>query len=157
MEINMQPVAWVHNTRQGLKDDFWGDVVSDITLADYIPDEAFDGIETFSHLEILFYFDKVAPGNIVFSGHPRGNPEWPNTGIFAQRKKDRPNRIGLSTVELLAHDGRTITVRRLDAVDGTPILEIKPVYREFRPQREIRQPEWVAELMKDYWKQTPLD
>ena len=72
-------------------------------------------------------------------------------GIFGQRKKDRPNRIGLCTVELLAHNGRTITVKGLDAINGTPIVDIKPVFREFQPNGAIRQPEWVGDLMKNYW------
>jgi tRNA (adenine37-N6)-methyltransferase len=72
-------------------------------------------------------------------------------GIFAQRNKDRPNQIGLSTVELIWHRGRSIGVRMLDAIDGTPVLEIKPEYREFRPSVEIRQPALVADLMRNYF------
>jgi tRNA (Thr-GGU) A37 N-methylase len=72
-------------------------------------------------------------------------------GIFGQRKKDRPNQIGLCTVQLLEHNGRTIKVKYLDAIDGTPILDIKPVFKEFQPKGEIRQPIWVADLMKNYW------
>jgi tRNA (Thr-GGU) A37 N-methylase len=74
------------------------------------------------------------------------------TGIFGQRKKDRPNTIGLSTVELLEHNGRTLKVKFLDAIDGTPVLDIKPVFKEFQPKTEIKQPDWVADLMKNYWK-----
>jgi tRNA (adenine37-N6)-methyltransferase len=88
---------------------------------------------------------------IVFSGRPRDNSDYPVMGIFAQRKKDRPNKIGLCTVELLAHDGRTIIVKGLDAIDGTPILEIKPVFKEFQTAELVKQPEWVADLMKHYW------
>ncbi len=73
-------------------------------------------------------------------------------GIFAQRKKDRPNSIGLCTVELLQHNGRTLKVKYLDAIDGTPILDIKPVFKEFQPKGEIKQPTWVSDLMKNYWK-----
>jgi tRNA (Thr-GGU) A37 N-methylase len=72
-------------------------------------------------------------------------------GIFAQRNKDRPNQIGLSTVELIWHSGRSIGVSMLDAINGTPVLDIKPVFREFRPAVEIRQPDWVADLMKKYF------
>jgi tRNA (adenine37-N6)-methyltransferase len=72
-------------------------------------------------------------------------------GIFARRKKDRPNRIGLCTVELIEHDGRIIRVRLLDAIDNTPVLDIKPVFREFEVSNSIVQPEWVSRLMKDYW------
>ena len=152
MEINLTPIGMVKNIRLLPTDDYWGGVVSEIELANQIPDEAFDGITGFSHLEIIYYFDKVVPNKIVFSGHPRGNPDFPTVGIFCQRKKDRPNRIGICTVELLEHHGRTIRVRNLDAIDGSPILDIKPVFREFQPKGEIRQPEWVSDLMRDYWK-----
>ena len=152
MEINLIPIATVRNTRTNPTDDYWGDIISEIELADHIPTDAFDGILEFSHLEIIYYFDKVEPKDIVFSGHPRGNSTYPLVGIFGQRKKDRPNAVGLCTVELIEHTGRTIRVKNLDAIDGTPVLDIKPVFNEFQPKVEIRQPEWVADMMKDYWE-----
>lgn len=152
MQINLEPVAIVKNTRTAPTDDFWGTVIAEIELADHIPTAAFEHIADFSHLEIIYFFDQVKPGDIVFSGRPRGNPDYPVTGIFAQRKKDRPNTIGLCTVELLEHNGRTIKVKYLDAIDGTPVLDIKPVFNEFQPKTPVKQPAWVADLMKDYWK-----
>ena len=80
------------------------------------------------------------PGAVCeFSRRPRGNPEWPEVGIFAQRAKDRPNRLGLCTCELVAVDGASIVVRGLDAVDGTPVLDVKPYMLEFGP-REAKSP-----------------
>jgi len=152
MDITLSPVATVNNSRKEAKDDFWGDTVSEITLLEHIPTEAFDNIEAFSHLEIIYFFDKVEQDQVALSGHPRGNKAYPAMGIFAQRKKDRPNRIGLCTVELVAHKGRTITVKMLDAIDGTPVLDIKPVFKEFGTKGVIRQPAWVSDLMQDYWK-----
>ena len=151
MSIIVQPIATVCNSRVDITDDYWGQVVAEITLADHIPTEAFENIELFSHLEIIFYFDKVDDAHIVFSGRPRGNPDYPVMGIFCQRKKDRPNKIGLCTVELLEQSGRTIKVRGLDAINGTPVLDIKPVFHEFQVAKNSRQPEWVADLMKNYW------
>ncbi len=152
MEIKLRSVATVKNSRTTATDDLWETVIADIELADHIPTEAFENISYFSHLEIIYYFHKVKHHDIVFSGKPRGNPNYPLVGIFAQRKKDRPNTIGLSTVELLEHNGRTIKVKYLDAIDGTPVLDIKPVFKEFQPKGEIKQPIWVADLMKNYWK-----
>jgi tRNA-Thr(GGU) m(6)t(6)A37 methyltransferase TsaA len=152
MDINLRPIAIVTNSRTTPIDDHWSEIISVIELAEHIPAEAFNNIADFSHLEIIFYFDKVADNNIVFSGRPRGNSNYPLVGILAQRKKDRPNKIGLCTVELLKHNGRNITVRNLDAIDGTPILDIKPVFKEFQPKGEIKQPEWVGSLMKNYWQ-----
>ncbi|MEO6883266.1 MAG: TrmO family methyltransferase [Bacteroidia bacterium] len=151
MERNISPIATVKNTRLIAIDDFWKEIESEIELAAHIPTEAFDNISDFSHLEIIFLFNKVDKKNIVFSGRPRGNPVYPSVGIFVQRKKDRPNGIGLSTVELIEHSGRKIKVRYLDAIDGTPIIDIKPVCKEFEPKGEIKQPIWVSDLMKNYW------
>ena len=147
----LNPVALVKNSRRDLSDDFWGAVISEIELSENIPAVAFDGIDEFSHLEIIFHFDKADQSKIIFSGHPRGNKDWPNVGIFAQRKKDRPNYIGLTIVELVKREGNKIWVKYLDAVDGTPVLDIKPVLKEFLPSKEIKQPQWSSELMKDYW------
>jgi tRNA-Thr(GGU) m(6)t(6)A37 methyltransferase TsaA len=152
MEIKLTPIAKVKNCRTTPIDDFWETITSEIELENHIPTKAFDGISDFSHLEIIYIFDKVESKNIVFSGSPRGNPNYPTVGIFGQRKKDRPNAIGLCTVELLEHSGRIIKVKYFDAIDGTPVLDIKPVFKEFQPQGEIRQPNWVADLMKNYWK-----
>lgn len=154
MEVKLRPLAVVSNKRSDPSDDFWGDTVSEITLLPHMPDEVFLNIGSFSHLEIIYYFDKVNPGDIRFSGFPRGNKAYPEMGIFAQRKKDRPNQLGLCTVELLEHKGRSIKVKYLDAIDGTPVLDIKPVFKEFGLNSEIKQPSWVADLMKDYWKNT---
>lgn len=151
MDIILQPVAFVKNNRTDLSDDFWGSIISEIELADTIPAHAFNGIDEFSHLEIIFHFNQSDKAKIVFSGHPRGNKNWPHIGIFSQRKKDRPNAVGLTIVELVKREGNKIWVKYLDAIDGTPILDIKPVMKEFLPQNEIKQPAWSQELMKEYW------
>ena len=152
MEINLQPVATVRNSRTDLSDDYWGNVISEIELVENIPADAFNGIEEFSHLEIIFYFNESDKLKIVLKGHPRGNKAWPEVGIFAQRKKDRPNSIGLTTVELLERNGNKIKVKYLDAINETPVLDIKPVMKEFLPEKGIKQPQWSVELMKEYWK-----
>ncbi|MSQ48455.1 MAG: hypothetical protein EXR78_08775 [Deltaproteobacteria bacterium] len=89
---------------------------------------------------------------VTTARHPRNNPQWPKIGIFAQRGKNRPNRLGLSIVQILERKGKVPRVAHLDAIDGTPVLDIKPLMAEFLPQGDIRQPPWVKELMADYWK-----
>lgn len=152
MKIDLQPIAFVTNSRTEPVDDNWEATLSTIQLADHIPTEAFAGISEFSHIEVIYYFDKVKDEDVVFSGLPRGNSRYPLIGIFAQRKKDRPNKLGLTTVALIEHNERTIKVKSLDAIDGTPVLDIKPVFREFQPMADIKQPTWVADLMKNYWR-----
>lgn len=152
MEIILNPIAIVKNSKTDLSDDYWGNVISEIELVESVTHDSFDGIEEFSHLEILFYFNQSDKNKIIFKGHPRGNTNWPAVGIFAQRKKDRPNSIGLTIVELLERKGNTLVVKNLDAINGTPILDIKPVMKEFLPVMEIKQPQWSSELMREYWK-----
>lgn len=147
------PIGYVKNTRSRMQDDYWGNVTSEIIITDEFPEECLDGIDTFSHLEIIFLFNKAAQSEIVKgASHPRGNKAWPKVGIFAQRKKDRPNHIGTTIVKLISRKGRSLHVVGLDADNETPILDIKPVAKEFLPKEEVRQPAWMTELMKDYWK-----
>ena len=134
-------------------DDYWGDVISAIQLNEEFPAEALDGIADFSHVEIIFVFDKALDVKFVTgSVHPRENTAWPKVGIFAQRKKNRPNFLGATVCEVVKREGKILFVKMLDAIDGTPVVDIKPVMKEFLPQSVIKQPLWSAELMKDYWK-----
>ncbi len=147
------PVAYVKNERSGMTDDYWGSITSEIIITDDLPDECLDGIDSFSHLEIIFIFDKADQGKTLYgAGHSRGNTAWPKVGVFAQRKKDRPNHIGITTVKLISRKGRTLVVQGLDADNGTPVIDIKPVVKEFLPREETTQPAWMTELMQNYWK-----
>ncbi|HWD26948.1 MAG TPA: SAM-dependent methyltransferase [Rhizomicrobium sp.] len=109
-------------------------------------------LDAFSHIEVVFHFNRV-PDDEINTGarHPRGRDDWPLVGIFAQRGKGRPNRIGVTVCRLLAADGLRLKVRGLDAIDGTPVLDIKPVMRGFLPRGDVREPDWAAELMAGYW------
>ena len=118
--FEMTPIGRVAAGRAQPDDDFWGGSESRIELADEMPTEALDGIEDFSHVEIVFIFDRVAPTRIVLGArHPRNNADWPLVGILAQRGKDRPNRIGCTIVRVVAREGRSLIVSELDAVEGT--------------------------------------
>jgi len=81
-------------------------------------------------------------------GHPRGRADWPLIGIFAQRGKNRPSRLGVSRAQIPKIDGLDVHVRGLDEVEGTPVLDVKPCMREFEPRGEVRQPDWATELMR---------
>jgi tRNA-Thr(GGU) m(6)t(6)A37 methyltransferase TsaA len=153
--IILQPVALVHNERLSPEDDNWGEVISTIELLPEFGAESLEGLEAFSHVELLYFFHQVPAAKVETGArYPRNNPVWPKVGIFAQRGKNRPNRIGATVVRLLRREGRLLTVEGLDAIDGTPILDIKPVMREFLPRGEVCQPQWVEELMADYWSES---
>ncbi|MGW6391053.1 SAM-dependent methyltransferase [Streptomyces sp. NPDC055103] len=147
------PVGHVVGGRDEVRDDEWGDVEAVVRLdaASFGP-EALAGLDAFSHLEVVYHFDRVRPDAVQTGArHPRGNTEWPLVGIFAQRGKNRPNRLGVSRCRLIRVDGLDLHVRGLDAVDGTPVLDIKPYMAEFGPQGETTQPAWADEIMRRYY------
>jgi tRNA (adenine37-N6)-methyltransferase len=148
----VSPIGYVRGGRADAVDDNWGAEQARIVLVDPFGPEALFGLSDFSHAEVIFQFNKVPDSKIETGArHPRGNTDWPLVGIFAQRGKNRPNRIGLCTCQVLGVEGRELLVQGLDAIDGTPVLDIKPVMREFLPRETTRQPDWASELMKDYW------
>ncbi|MDR3416002.1 MAG: SAM-dependent methyltransferase [Nevskia sp.] len=150
--IEIEPVAYVRSARREPVDDGWDAVPARIELVESLGPECLEGLAEFSHAEILFHFHLAAPEAVVRGArHLRGNRDWPLVGIFAQRGKDRPNRLGSTIVEILGRDGRSLEVRGLDAIDGTPVLDIKPVMTEFLPRTPVRQPAWAHQLMRGYW------
>ena len=151
--INLNPIGVVCSTRQEVKDDQWDAEESFINLdaAQFSP-EVLDGIEDFSHAEVIFFMDKVNVEKISLSSrYPRNNTDWPKVGIFAQRGKNRPNQIGLTVCKIVKRDGLKLYLQGLDAVDGTPVIDIKPWVEEFAPRGQVTQPKWISELMKEYW------
>lgn len=154
MKITLEPIGYVCSERKEAIDDNWKKVNSWIELDKSFSEESLVGLKDFSHVEIIYYFHKVDPSTIVrTSEHPRENPNWPKVGIFSQRKKSRPNLLGTTICEIAKVEGRRIYVRNLDAIDQTPVVDIKPVFREYLPDdvSKIRQPKWVTELMMNYW------
>lgn len=157
--MEVRAIGRVSSPRTEAIDDDWGAIESTITLdAEQFTSEALLGLDEFSHVEVVYVFDRVDPAGVQLAArHPRGNTDWPKVGIFAQRAKGRPNRIGVSVCELLGVDGLTLRVRGLDAIDATPVLDLKPVMAEFLPRGEVRQPEWSSELMAAYWSSAAGD
>ena len=152
MNFTIREIGTVRNARIEAVDDGWDAIPSEIHLSDELPDACLDGIEAFSHLEIVYVFHRaLGSAPLLGSEHPRENPAWPRVGIFAQRKKARPNHLGCTVVRLLRREGRVLHVARLDAIDGTPVVDIKPVMREFLPEGAVAQPAWSSELMRGYW------
>ena len=153
--INLRPVGIVKNNRKEVKDDYWGSIVSEIILTVDFSDEALWGLKEFSHVEILFYMDKVKEEKIVIGArHPRGDKNLPKVGIFSQRGKNRPNKLGLSRAKILKVEGKSLFLEGLDAVDSTPILDIKPYTKCFLPKEEIFEPSWIQEIMENYYKRS---
>jgi tRNA-Thr(GGU) m(6)t(6)A37 methyltransferase TsaA len=151
MDFTMTPVGYVRGGRVEVEDDAWGSVTARIELDGFTAD-ALLALDDFSHVEVLFVFDRVDPDGVCRGArHPRGRADWPLVGIFAQRAKDRPNRIGSTVCEVVAVVGTALEVRGLDAVDGTPVLDLKPYLAGFAPRGAVREPAWARQLMDGYW------
>lgn len=133
---DLVPVGHVVGGRDQPEDDDWGAVRAVIRLdGQRFGPQSVAGLAEFSHLEVVFVFDRADPSATETGArHPRGRAEWPRVGIFAQRGKDRPNHLGLSRCRLLAVDGLDLHVQGLDAIDGTPVLDVKPWMAEFGPR-----------------------
>jgi len=151
--IQVQPIGHVRGGREVVEDDAWGGVVSRIELdTGVVEPSATLGLDGFSHVEVVYVFDRVDPATVCTGArHPRGRTDWPEVGILAQRAKDRPNRIGVTVCQLRSVGGTAVEVAGLDAVDGTPVLDVKPYLTGFAPRGAVRQPLWAEELMAGYW------
>ena len=148
----MTAIGHVSSPRAAATDDDWGAVESTIALDDAFDAASLRGLAEFSHIEVVYLFHLVDAASVTTGARrPRDDPRWPEVGIFAQRGKGRPNRLGSSICELVGVDGTQLRVRGLDAIDGTPVLDIKPYLREFGPRGEIRQPRWADEIMAGYF------
>jgi tRNA-Thr(GGU) m(6)t(6)A37 methyltransferase TsaA len=154
--VELRPIGRVRGGRVEATDDRWGDVRSTIVLdPECLAADATTGLETFSHLEVVYLLHLVDEASVETGArHPRDRADWPLVGILAQRAKRRPNRIGVSRCRLLAVDGLNVLVEGLDAVDGTPVLDVKPYLAEFGPIGEVRQPAWSTELMAEYYERS---
>ena len=150
MKIELEPVGFVRNKVTDRKDVSWGDDVSSIVLEEqYV--SGLKGLEDFSHVIILYWLDQAC---YVPEKHlqrrPQNREDMPLVGIFSQRGKDRPNRIGMTSVEIVSVSEDALVVKGLDAVDGTPVLDIKPYYPAY-DKKDASVPEWVDSLMEHYF------
>lgn len=152
-QYSMQPIGHVEGGRGEPIDDDWGRSRAAVLLDPARFDaDALAGLDAFSHAEIVFLFDRVRDDEIVSGArHPRGRADWPKVGIFAQRGKNRPNRIGICVARIVRVEGLRLELEGLDAIDGTPVLDIKPVMRGFLPRGEVIEPDWAREIMAAYW------
>lgn len=150
-QFAMTAIGHVEGGRDAADDDQWSSVRAAIII-DTLPATALIGLDGFSHCEVVFVFDRL-PESAITTGarHPRGNPDWPLVGILAQRGRNRPNRIGVSVCRIIAVTGNRIEVAGFDAINGTPVLDIKPVLSGFLPREAVREPAWASAIMADYW------
>ncbi|WP_058041245.1 SAM-dependent methyltransferase [Streptomyces roseifaciens] len=150
--IQAEPIATVIGGRAEPTDDYWGGTCSIIRLHDRFPVKTVQGLEEFSHLIVTWHFHLAAPDDVALHARsPRNNPRWPATGTFAHRNHRRPNQLATSFPRLLRVEGLDLHVADLDAVAGTPVIDLAPYFPAMGPQGTVRVPQWVDEMLPDYW------
>lgn len=145
-EIRVNPIGFVE-TKIGLREDEDKNSITTIIIQkDLI--EALDGIEAFSHIFVIFWMHQISrEKRRITKTHPRGREELPLLGVFATRTPHRPNPIGLTLVELVKREDNVLTVRGLDAFEGTPVLDLKP-FDDWDMVLDAVVPEWWTKLDK---------
>ena len=149
--MNIESIGIVRSPIKVPIDEKWGQVIAEIQLADSLA-PGLTGIEQFSHIIVIFFMHQYtfAPATHLIR-RPQERADMPEVGIFAQRAKHRPNPIGITAVELIERRGGVLVVKGLDAIDGTPVLDIKPYVPAFDGRPTAIVPEWIDRLMKDYF------
>lgn len=158
MAFDVSPIGIVRSERAEVMDDNWGSVESVLDLQRQCARRRLDPrsrgiLPPRSGLRL----PPVRSGRddhrlAAPPRHPRGDTTLPRVGVLAQRVKDRPNHLGVSRCEIVDVDGLRIRVRGLDAIDGTPVFDVKPFLQSMVPEREdVKEPTWVASVMKNYF------
>ena len=145
--ITLKAIGRVRNSIHKKKREEWESVISEVVLNPKYED-GLEGIENYSHLLILFWLSRIPPKGRggMLKIHPKSRPDLPLVGIFSTRTQYRPNPIGLTLVQLLKRKKNILEVRGLDAMNGTPVLDIKPISPRTEFPRKIRVPEWYQRL-----------
>ncbi|MFC1962925.1 tRNA (N6-threonylcarbamoyladenosine(37)-N6)-methyltransferase TrmO [Chloroflexota bacterium] len=144
VDIHLRPIGVVRNSITDKEHHWWKDIYSDIFIEEeYVP--ALDGLADFSHIIVLFWLHKVtAEDRATRRARPMGKVEIPELGLFAWHSSRRPNPIGMSIVKLLELRGDRVKVLGLDAIDGTPVLDLRPYVESYYHVDDPTEPAWVA-------------
>ena len=122
----------------------WRGIVSEIVVDSSLT-EALDGLDEFSHIIVFYWMHQLPAGKLLpLKVHPMGKPELPLVGRFATRSPSRPNPVGQATVRLLERRGNILKVKGLDAIDGTPVIDIKPYLPGYDSVTDAKAPPWMA-------------
>ncbi|MCP4709859.1 MAG: tRNA (N6-threonylcarbamoyladenosine(37)-N6)-methyltransferase TrmO [Planctomycetes bacterium] len=149
--MNLQPIGFVKSPVIETVDTNWGRVDSEIHVNECYA-AGLQGLDQFSHAVIIFYMQKseFKPDTDLIR-HPRNRSDLSKAGIFCQRAKSRPNPIGITAVKIVAVQSSILQVKGLDAIDGTPVLDIKPYVPAFDRIDNATIPVWIEEIMRDYF------
>jgi tRNA-Thr(GGU) m(6)t(6)A37 methyltransferase TsaA len=144
--VTLDPIGYVRNRVKEPMADGWAEVESRIVLRPELTPMLL-GLEGYSHVIVVFW-PHLVPEDVRGSKpqlHPRDDPRYPLMGVLATRSQIRPNPVLTTPVPLLEVKGNVLRVRGLDAIDGTPVLDIKPYLPHHDSVPEARVPQWVED------------
>jgi len=145
-EIVMKPIGRVRNEVKERGREGWEEVASEIVIDESLT-ECLDGLEQFSHIIIIYWMHRVAPSRqLVAKIHPRGRADLPLVGLFSTRTPERPNPLGVTTAKLVGRNRNVLKVVGLDALDGTPVIDIKPYMPGYDSPPDAKEADWVKKL-----------
>ena len=149
--IALKIIGYVESTVKEQIDEDWGKVEARVVL-DPEYHMGLQGLEQFSHALIVTYLHEARfePSKHLIR-RPRGLESMPEAGIFSQRAKDRPNPLGITAVSIVGVESGVLVVRGLDAIDGTPVVDVKPYYPAYDRVMHATVPDWVNRLMEGYF------
>jgi len=143
MDINLTPIGFVRNSVTEPHQEDWQSVTSEIVINEDLK-EALSRLDEFSHIIVIYWMHRIASKEReTLQVHPRRDPKLPLVGVFASRSPARPNPIGLATVRLVERRDNVLKVTGLDAIDGTPVLDIKPHIPGSDSPAEAKIPSWL--------------
>ncbi len=144
-QMSLKAIGFVRNGVEETPrvEDWWAELVSEIVINNSLT-ESLDGLEGFSHIIVLFWMHKVRTEGVPLKVRPMGRREAPPVGVFASRSPNRPNRIGKTTARLLRRRGNILQVKGLDALDGAPVLDIKPYIPGYDSVEDAEVPQWIT-------------
>jgi tRNA-Thr(GGU) m(6)t(6)A37 methyltransferase TsaA len=145
-EIAVRPIGKVRNEVKQHRRGGWEEVASEIVIDENFT-EYLDGLEQFSHIIVVYWMHRVAPvSEPLAKVHPRGREDLPLVGIFSTRAPYRPNPLGVTTTRLMQRKGNVLKVAGLDALDGTPVIDIKPYMPHYDSPPDATEADWVKKL-----------
>ena len=142
--MSLRAIGVVRNEIQQTRRQDWENIISDIV---FDPDltEALDNLDEFSHVTVLYWMHQLSPERPPLKVHPRGEQELPLVGLFATRSPHRPNAVGKTIARLLQRQGNILSVQGLDAIDVTPVIDIKPYIPGYDSVNEATVPRWITD------------
>jgi tRNA-Thr(GGU) m(6)t(6)A37 methyltransferase TsaA len=151
LTVNIEPIGVVKSPVKDPVDENWGEVIAEVHVKHSLA-RGLTGMDRFSHVMVVFFMHQYTfPPATDLIRRPQERADMPELGIFAQRAKHRPNPIGITAVELIEVRGNVLVVKGLDAIDGTPVLDLKPYVPTFDSRPKAVVPEWIERLMENYF------